>query len=226
MEPFAQMGLTDAEAFAGAVEAAPAKAPQPPGLSGFGPGVVVETSEGPQPVEWLRAGDLLLTRDHGYQPLIWVGRSPLPKGQRPVRIYAGALGKRTPEHDLIVSPHHHLLLKSTQIDLHFASEEALVPAADIVTEAEADFTPPRQEYALCHLLMSDHEVLLAEGVWLESLWPEPAILSLLDATARAQIARKLGARIGAVPTARLMLQRGEAAVLHPRSAIAARRMVA
>ena len=184
MEPFAQMGMTDAETFSGGPDADPDTAPPPKGLSGFGPGVIIETAEGPQPVEWLRAGDLLLTRDNGYKPLIWVGRSALPKGQRPVRIYAGALGKRTPEHDLIVSPHHHMLLKSTQIELHFAHAEALVPAADIVTEAEADFTPPRPEYALCHLLMENHEVLLAEGVWLESLWPDPAILSLLDRPAQ------------------------------------------
>lgn len=198
----------------------------PGALSGFGPGVVVETTEGPQPVEWLRPGDLLLTRDHGYRPVIWAGRSPLSDTPA-VRIAAGALGNRIPDRDLVLSPGHHVLLRSPQIELHFATEEVLVPVSDIATEEESGMSLADPAYGYCHILMGQHELILAEGVWLESLFPGETTLNLLGAVARAEIATRLGQdAMARLHTARPLLLPGEAAVLHPRSAIAATRMAA
>jgi len=229
MSPFAGMGMTGAELLSDEA-LMPDHTPHsgPKSLSGFGPGVMIETAEGPQPVEWLRPGDLLLTRDHGYQPLLWVGRSALDEANvaKPMRIVAGALGERTPERDLILSPDHHILLSAPQIELYFAESEVFVPAFDIATEAEANFNTPHPEYAYCHLLMAEHEVLLAEGVWIESLFADANTLSMLSSKTAEKIIAKLGPHHLSTQSARLMLHRGEALVLHPRSVIAARRMAA
>ena len=66
-------------------------------------------------VEVLRVGDLVLTEDHGPQPLVWVGARSLGPADlaanpalQPVRIAAGALGLGLPARDLVVSPQHRL----------------------------------------------------------------------------------------------------------------------
>ncbi|KAB6718097.1 MULTISPECIES: Hint domain-containing protein [Roseobacteraceae] len=229
MSPFAGMGMTGAELLS---DESPMPDHEtrsgPKSLSGFGPGVMIETSEGPQPVEWLRPGDLLLTRDHGYQPLLWVGRSALDEAHvtKPLRIFAGALGERAPERDLILSPDHHILLSAPQIELYFAEAEVFVPVSDIATEAEAAYAIPHPEYAYCHLLMKEHEVLLAEGVWIESLFADERTLSMLPPETVMSLLTKLGPNHRNTETARMMLKRGEALALQPRSAIAARRIAA
>lgn len=228
MDPFAAYGMIAGAALIEEDETYQMDKLSSYGLSGFGPGVMIETSEGPQPVEWLRPGDLLLTRDEGYKPLLWVGRSALTdEGVKPpLRLHAGAFGKRTPERDLILAPGHHVLLRSAQVELHFFESEVLVPSGDLATESEIDYTPPASDYAYCHLVMADHQMLLAEGVWTESLFPDEDTLVALGALARAEITAKLGPSLIRAQRARMTLAPGEAVVLQPRSAVAARRMAA
>ncbi|WP_417259882.1 Hint domain-containing protein [Celeribacter sp.] len=195
------------------------------GISGFGSGAMIETSEGPQPVEWLRAGDLVLTRDHGYRPLRWVGRSEMSHAH-PIRIFAGAFGKRTPEHDLVLSPHHQILMSSPLVPLYFAEDEVLAPVSAITTEAEEDYVSRNPDHALCHLLFDQHEVVLAEGVWLESLFPDAPYLDLLGRDSEQDMRDAIGTNLDTMITARMVLNSREVALLKPRSAIAARRMVA
>jgi hypothetical protein len=38
----------------------------------------IATGEGPLAAGWLRPGDLVLTRDSGLQPVVWVGRCQVP----------------------------------------------------------------------------------------------------------------------------------------------------
>lgn len=193
--------------------------------SGIGAGVMVETNEGPQPVEWLRRGDLVLTRDHGYQPLLWVGRSAEPD-QSPVRIFAGALGKRTPEHDLVLSANHHILLRSPQVALHFAQEEVFAPVRAIATEAELDFLSGAGRHRLCQLIFARHEVVLAEGVWMESFHATETTLATLTREDAARVRSQIGNEVETGVTARMVVSEQEISVLRPRFAVLARRMAA
>lgn len=66
-------------------------------------GTPIATPTGEVPVETLRAGDLVLTRDQGAQPLVWATSSRVtPEAidrapdQRPIRIAAGALQRPAP----------------------------------------------------------------------------------------------------------------------------------
>ena len=63
--------------------------------------------------EGLRVGDMVITRDHGAQPVRWIGVSRLDEDHlasapklRPIRIRKGYFGATT---DVLVSPQHGIL---------------------------------------------------------------------------------------------------------------------
>ena len=63
----------------------------------YSSGTMIETPDGLRAVEALRPGDLVLTMDHGPQPVCWVRRSDCPlEGvdveNMPILFFAGALG--------------------------------------------------------------------------------------------------------------------------------------
>ncbi len=63
-------------------------------------------ANGPVAIERLRPGDLIVTMDHGLQPVGWIGGHfhPLPGSNAPIKIAAGALGSGNPAQALLVSP--------------------------------------------------------------------------------------------------------------------------
>ncbi|MEM6375589.1 MAG: Hint domain-containing protein, partial [Pseudomonadota bacterium] len=92
----------------------------------YAPGTLIETDNGPRPVEDLKAGDRVLTLDRGPQTILWVraGNEYLEtkeRDQKPVLIAPGALGRGLPERSLIVSPQHRIFAGGQgQLDHVFA----------------------------------------------------------------------------------------------------------
>ena len=77
----------------------------------FVAGTLIEGLDGPRPVESLKAGDVVVTRDAGPQPILWIGKSTFDAAALaanpdllPVRIKAGAISDGAPSRDLLVSP--------------------------------------------------------------------------------------------------------------------------
>lgn len=104
----------------------------------FCQGTTLMTDEGEQPVDWIRPGDRIMTRDHGFQRALWVGRSVISASKlkstpnfRPVRIAAHSINAQTPARDLLLSPEHRVLLKSPQIEMLFGIDEAFAPIKSI-----------------------------------------------------------------------------------------------
>ena len=65
--------------------------------------------------EKLAAGDMVVTMDHGPQPIRWIGSSKRPDRQlAPILIRKGALGNTR---DLRVSPQHRMLLSGWQAEV-------------------------------------------------------------------------------------------------------------
>ena len=60
----------------------------------FVAGSMIETTDGPRAVEALVAGDMVMTRDDGPQPLRWIGKRSVPATGKmaPIRIAENALG--------------------------------------------------------------------------------------------------------------------------------------
>jgi hypothetical protein len=174
------------------------------------------------PVEVLRAGDLVVTRDHGLQPLRCVGRKTLSLAQlvvapalRPVRFAAGSLGPSRPSRDMLVSPQHRMLVEGPRAEMLFGEPEVLVAAQHLCGRPGVD-QPVVEGVTYIHLMFDRHEILCSDGVWSESFQPAARMVKAMD-RARADEVLALFPDLAesgeAFPSARLTLKAHEARVL-------------
>lgn len=156
----------------------------------FTPGTEILTDTGPRPVQDLRRGDLLVTRDDGLQPLRWIGARRIAAfGQvAPVRIAPGVLPGCT--RPLLVSPQHRLLYQGYRAELMFGANEVLVSARHLLNGTDV-VQVPGGEVTYIHLLMDRHQVIYANGAATESFHPGPTGLASLSAAAREDLFRSL-----------------------------------
>lgn len=154
----------------------------------FTAGTRIETANGPLPAEKIARGDLLCTRDHGLQPVVWAGSSPVRFTKenarlRPVRIAAGALGPGVPKHELRVSPNHRVLVCSPIAVRICGSRNVLIAAKHLIGApgiAQEDVSHTHY----IHLALARHEVLISNGAETESFFPGPEAMKIVSARAR------------------------------------------
>lgn len=160
----------------------------------FTRGTRIQTDGGAIAVEHLAQGDRVLTHDHGYQPIRWIG-SILKTSQdlasspnvRPIRITAGALGCRMPSQDLLVSPQHRMLVRSRVANRMFGEDEVLVAAQHLVGIDGIDIATDVLDVEYFHLLFDQHEIVTANGALSESLFTGPEALGAISTEARTEI---------------------------------------
>lgn len=144
-------------------------------LAGLCPSAQVMTDDGPVPLEWIGRGDLVLTRNAGYQPVLWTEKTQLTETNLrdvpelgPALLLGGSLGPDSPSRDITMSP--------TQ--LVFVDREAGDPDADgvlipahMLCETLGQFedrAPACVTYV--SLLLNGHHLIEVEGVWVGSLF--------------------------------------------------------
>lgn len=183
----------------------------------FAAGTAILTPSGEVPVEHLRPGDAVFTRDNGRQILRWSGMREAPAVGRwaPVEFAKGALGNARP---LRVSQQHRMLLSNSRAEMLFGTPDVLVPAINLVNGTDIRLCEGGQ-VAYVHLLFDAHQIVFAEGIATESLFPGKVAMGALDDAARAEVLAlfpELSREYG--PTAHLCLRGREAALLMaPRS---------
>ena len=160
----------------------------------FAAGTLIDTANGPRPVETLAAGDLVLTRDRGVRPVAWTGGRHLDARHldiapnlRPIRIRAGALGPGLPATDLTVSPQHRILIRSKIAERICGASEALVAARHLCALPGIEVTNPPGGIGYYHILFDRHEVVRSNGAWTESLFTGPQAMASLGPAARREI---------------------------------------
>ena len=136
-------------------------------LACFLSGTLVETADGAVPVESLRAGQQVITIEHGERvprPLRWVGsRSidaadiPGDEDAYPVRIRAGAFAPGLPLRDLLVTGEH---------GIHVGG--GLIPVRMLVNGRSILRDTAIARYTVHHVEFDTHAIMLAEGLPVES----------------------------------------------------------
>ena len=157
------------------------------GVPCFGTGTLILTDRGEVPVEQVRAGDRVVTLDHGLQPVIWAGGRHLDRAaleaeplMRPVLIRDGAMGNRG---DVLVSPNHAVL---AEVD----GAEMLVRAKHLAEMGDARFriAKGRREVGYHHILLERHGIVFAQGMATETMYPGPMAVAALGPVVTAEIA--------------------------------------
>lgn len=186
-------------------------------------GSLIATPDGDRLVESLRPGDLVLTRDHGPQPLVWTGRTAINADRldsnpnlRPIRIAAGALGDGLPRRELCVSAQHRILIRDEN------GTEYLAAAVHLLRSGLPGFTlqTDGQPFDLVHIACARHEVVLAEGAATESFFTGPMAIRALSAGDRSdliEIFPTLARGENPMSPARPFLKRKDVAALFERS---------
>ncbi|AVO39734.1 Hint domain-containing protein [Pukyongiella litopenaei] len=160
----------------------------------FAAGTLIATPAGEVPVETLAVGDMVLTKDHGAKPILWIGSKRVTAAMlarnpklRPIRIRAGALGKGTPTRDLLVSPQHRILVRSKIARNMFGTIEVLVAARQLLAMGGIDPATDVTEIEYFHFLLNQHEIVVSDGAETESLFTGPEAMKAVGPAARAEI---------------------------------------
>ncbi|MGH1368783.1 MAG: Hint domain-containing protein [Maritimibacter sp.] len=145
----------------------------------------IDTPFGERPIQDLRPGDFVLTRDHGPQPIRWVGKRTVhgSKSRAPIRFAKGAFGNTQ---DLFVSPQHRMFYQGGDATLYFDTPEVMVPAKHLINgHSITQIEVPAITYY--HVLFDEHEVVYANGAASESFHPGAEGLVAIDPVAREEL---------------------------------------
>ncbi len=183
-------------------------------LTCFTSGTGVLTPDGVRQIETLVPGDLVMTYDHGAQPLRWIGQT-VTRGQgdhAPICFAPGAIGN---DRALRVSPQHRMLVTDWRAELLFGEAEVLVPAKFLVG-CPGVTVAPCGAVTYLHLMFDSYEMVLADGAWSESFFPGDQALAS-DAAHCDEIQRLFPALAACTtsygPTARRVLIQPETRIL-------------
>ena len=156
------------------------------GVVCFASGTLIGTQQGEVPIETLKQGDLVLTRDNGPQPLAWVGHRHISGTElarevnlRPIEIKPLLIKS---ERSLIVSRQHGVLLN---VD----GTETLVRAIHLtkLPGAGARIMHGCRDVTYIHLMFEEHQIIFAGSAPSESFHPGPQALAALNPEACTEL---------------------------------------
>ncbi|MEX0338002.1 MAG: Hint domain-containing protein [Arenibacterium sp.] len=158
----------------------------------FVSGTLIETAHGPQPIETLKPGDQVLTRDNGLQPIRWVGgkrislTDPNSHNLRPIRLRKNSLAPGVPDRDIMLSPMHRVRIRDPVVELLCSQPEVFCPAHRLVNGRSITWeTPETVDYH--HLMFDQHQVVMSSGCESESFYPGDLALNSLEPLAREEL---------------------------------------
>lgn len=165
----------------------------------FANGTRLLTPTGYREVDTLRRGDLVRTADGKEAPVRWVfSKSWTAAAMRkhrnlaPICITKGALGLGLPKRDLRVSQHHRVLIESSISMRMFGAREVLVPAKALLSLPGIYIETPQDPVSYFHIMLSQHDVVIAEGLRSESLYLGPQALASVPRAALQEAMTLLG----------------------------------
>lgn len=153
----------------------------------FAQGTLIDTPDGAKPIELLQAGDFVLTRDSGAQPILWTGATRMDftdqrnADQRPIEFKPGSLGPALPGQTLIVSPQHKMLMVDD------TGAEVLAPAVGLIERRFVRVKKGAKSVTYFHLMLPKHAIVTSNGVPTESFYPSDLAMSALPVRHRLAV---------------------------------------
>ncbi|OCX61063.1 hypothetical protein BFP70_16565 [Thioclava sp. SK-1] len=149
-------------------------------------GTMVKTPTGPRCVETLQIGDYICRRDGPPVPVIWTGSRHISHAQMqadprllPVQIAAGVFGQ---PHALHVSGQHGIYVPDGM--------NGGLARARHLGQSEwrgARIMRGKRGCTYHHILLPRHDLICANGLWVESFWPGPNGFAAMDLANRQSI---------------------------------------
>lgn len=136
---------------------------------GLGADALVLTPNGHVAAAQLRAGDLVITRDRGAQPVRAAGvvAHPAHGANVPVILRSNYLGARL---DLRILPQQRIALAGAEVEYLFGEDEVLVEAGCFTDDRAVIRTAAGGSVRLAFVLLDEPDLICANGCWIESLW--------------------------------------------------------
>ncbi|WP_299372603.1 Hint domain-containing protein [uncultured Tateyamaria sp.] len=133
------------------------------------PDTPIATPTGYRPAGTLRRGDTIVSDNGDIVPVLHAVRHSVPaRGSfAPVRLRAPYFGLTR---DIVVAPDQRLVLQGTEVEYIFGQEAVLVPARHLVNGHAATWSAPRNVAEYVQVVLPGHELLVAAGCALESLY--------------------------------------------------------
>jgi len=151
----------------------------------FTAGSMITTSKGEVAMKDLKVGDMVLTRDSGFQAIRWIGSTVVHAKENlaPIRFAAGALGNNT---EMLVSPQHRVLLSGWKAEMLFGEAEVLASARSLVNGRNITVADGGK-VAYFHMMFDQHEIVLSDKAWTESFHPGDVAIGTMAEQARDEI---------------------------------------
>lgn len=204
----------------GSLSLAELNAGNPDQIICFAEGTPITTRAGDVRIEHLRVGDCVLTYEHGYQPIRWIGSTTvtltsLTDDLVPIRIAPHTMGPGQPACAITLSPAHRILWTGARAELLFGEAEVLVAAKHLVNGTTIRRDTSRSTVTYWHFLCDTHEVVFSAGLKSESFFPASYGIGTLARDTRQELLRLFPslADLHPVQTARPVLRRYESRLL-------------
>jgi hypothetical protein len=156
---------------------------------GYARGTHIMTARGEVPVENLRVGDRIITRDHGLQAVRWVGseKACITAENAPILFRKGAIKNAR---DLVVSADQRIVVKGAEALTKYGVKEVLVPARELLN-GNTIVQAVSGKMQFFQILTDKHEVIYAEASASESFMPNAAALAQLNENNKSEIFKAL-----------------------------------
>ncbi len=184
----------------------------------FTRGTRITMASGAQvPIEDLKVGDRVLTRNDGVQAVGWIGQSTVRAvgDFAPIRIKAGTLNNA---HDLIVSPDHRLFIYQRTDQLGAGRSELLVKARHLVN-GDSVVIQDGGFVDYFELLFDSHQIIYAEGIAAESMLIDTRTRSALPDEITADLSQHINEGLSGLDVTETLLDRPDAAELLRRASL-------
>jgi len=175
-----QFAAGEGIAFTGATADGSSFTQENTGVVCFTDDTLILTPTGEVPIQNLRPGDQIVTRDNGVQELLWVASRSLTQQDlfarphlRPISLAPELVGAHK---RLLVSPQHGMVMTDENGD------ETLIRATHLarLKGGKARVAKGKRQVVYFHLMFGDHQIIYANGAPSESFYPGDQALLTLD----------------------------------------------